>query len=62
MINVESLKKKEAELEAKIIKATAARMALPFGSSRARVTTCNARLNTLLEARQRVWEELERIK
>jgi len=47
------------ELEKKIVKASAARMALPFGSSRARVTTANARLNKLLEERQRLWDKQE---
>jgi hypothetical protein len=37
-------------------KASAARMSLPPGSSRARVTTANARLNTYCEAVAR-WEK-----
>jgi hypothetical protein len=37
-------------------RASAARMALPPGSSRARVTTANARLNTYCEAVDR-WEK-----
>lgn len=48
-----------AVIEKKIEKASASRMALPFGSSRARVTTANARLNKLLEERQRLWDKQE---
>jgi hypothetical protein len=57
----DTLSKRLAIIEKKIEKASAARMALPFGSSRARVTTANARLNALLEARQRLWDEQEKV-
>lgn len=60
MQTLKELEKKLAELNKKIDKATASRMGLQFGSSRARVTTANARLFTLLEARQRVWDEMEK--
>lgn len=56
---VKELEKRLSEIEKKIERATAARMALPFGSSRAKVTTANARLNSYLEARQRIWDEIE---
>jgi len=59
LTTLDALLKQEAELNKKIDKATSARMALPIGSSRARVTTYNARLFTLLESRQRVWDRIK---
>lgn len=42
-------------------KASAARLALPPGSSRARVTTANARLNTYCEAVERYGKKVEEL-
>ena len=53
----DTILKRLAVIEKKIEKASASRMSLPFGSSRARVTTANARLCKLLEERQRLWDE-----
>ena len=46
--------------EAKSVKACEARRALPYGSSRARVTTANARWATAAEMRDRAIEMVEK--
>lgn len=47
-----------AEAEAKLHKASQARRLHPVGSSRAKVTSLNARHAQAAEARERVWHEL----
>lgn len=49
------------ELEKKYIKASDARFNCPAGSSRAKVTTLNARLNTYAEAKQNCLDELKQM-
>ncbi len=53
------LRRQLAQLEAKVRKTSEARRALPPGSSRARVTTANARWATACEARDRVLRQIE---
>lgn len=50
---IDALRKKLDAAEKKSLKAMEARRALPAGSSRARVTTANARWMTACEARDR---------
>ena len=61
MTELERLKKELAKAQAKSMKAAAARHALPPGSSRARVTTANARWASAAEARDRIQEQIERM-
>jgi hypothetical protein len=56
---VRQLERELARLEAKSARLAAARHTLSRGSSRARVTTANARWATAAEARDRVARELE---
>lgn len=55
----DALRRQLAQLEAKVRKTSEARRALPPGSSRARVTTANARWATACEARDRVLRQIE---
>ena len=48
-----------AALEAKVVRTSEARRALPPGSSRAKVTSANARWATACEARDRVLRAME---
>lgn len=61
MTELERLKKELAKAQAESLKAAAARHALPPGSSRARVTTANARWASAAEARDRIQEQIERM-
>lgn len=45
--------------EERAAKASEARQSLPAGSSRARVTSANARWSSAAEERDRVWQQLE---
>jgi hypothetical protein len=49
------------QAQKKVEKASAYRQSLPPGSSRARVTTANARLNTACEALNRYQEEYDKL-
>lgn len=51
-----------ARAEAKVAKASEARRLLPPGSSRARVTTANARWSTACTARDRLLAELAEVR
>lgn len=56
MTELEQARKKLAQAEKKVEKASTARFNLQPGSTRARVTTANARLNVACEARDRYAE------
>jgi hypothetical protein len=58
-VTVRELERELARLEKQSARFAAARAALPPGSSRARVTTANARWARVAEARERVSRELE---
>lgn len=61
MTELERLKKELVKAQTKSRKAAAARHALPPGSSRARVTTANARWANAAEARDRLQEQIEKM-
>lgn len=56
-----ALDRQHRQLTAAVTRTSAARQALPPGSSRARVTTANARWSTACEARDRRERELRTI-
>lgn len=60
--DIRRLEKRVARLTAESERAAAARAALPAGSSRARVTTANARWARKAEARDAAIRELEALK
>lgn len=61
MTELERLKKELDKAQAKSMKAAAARHALTPGSSRARVTTANARWASAAEARDKLQEQIEKM-
>lgn len=61
MTELERLRKELKKAQAKSLKCAAARHALPPGSSRARVTTANARWASAAEERDRLQEKVERL-
>lgn len=58
---LEIAKKNLSDCEKKLAKASKARFELELGASRARVTTANARLNALCEARDRYADIVNRL-
>ncbi len=62
MTEIKELEKRLAECTKKAEKACAYRASLPIGSSRARVTTANARWATWAEARDKAEAKLEEAK
>ena len=61
MTELDQARKHLARAEKKVQSASDARMRLEPGSTRARVTTANARLNVACEARDRYAEIVERL-
>jgi hypothetical protein len=57
-MTIEQLRRELGRLEDRVTATSERRRALPPGSSRARVTTANARWATACEARDRVAQEL----
>lgn len=61
MTELERLRKELKKAQAKSLKCAAARHRLPIGSSRARVTTANARWASAAEERDKLQEKVERL-
>ena len=54
-----TLAKEMKRAERDVTRTSEARRRLPIGSTRARVTTANARWASACEERQRLWDEME---
>ena len=61
-MEIRKLERALASAETKVRKASETRRALPVGSSRAKVTTANARWSTACEARDRILAAIDALK